>query len=190
MNPSKKILVLGAGAVGKTYLVHSFIRNKVMPGDEYLMTIGVEHAVKIVRIGGIDVSLQIWDIAGQKRFEKLRAAFYEGAQGAIFMFDLAVRDSLDVLFPFPGKNNDEPNWYEECFANVSKKEAWKEIPCILVGGKADLRSIPEYTNLVTPEEGTRAAKMFNMPYIEVSARIRQNVDEVFEKLAELILKEM
>ena len=67
---SKKIVVLGDPAVGKTSLIRRFVINAF--DDKYLTTIGAKIVKKEVQLrsGGakpdIDVTLMIWDVAGQK----------------------------------------------------------------------------------------------------------------------------
>ena len=66
---SKKIVVLGDPAVGKTSLIRRFVINAF--DDKYLTTIGAKIVKKEVQLrsGGakpdIDVTLMIWDVAGQ-----------------------------------------------------------------------------------------------------------------------------
>ena len=76
-----KVVVLGEGAVGKTAIVtrfsHGFFRT------DYKTTIGSQFAVKNIDVIGADevnqvVKLQIWDVAGQSRFQILRPMYYRG----------------------------------------------------------------------------------------------------------------
>ncbi|MHA2033828.1 MAG: Rab family GTPase, partial [Candidatus Thorarchaeota archaeon] len=78
-----KVVVLGEGAVGKTAIVtrfsHGFFRT------DYRTTIGSQFAVKNLEIatdsGRLTVKLQIWDVAGQSRFQILRPMYYRGSSG-------------------------------------------------------------------------------------------------------------
>lgn len=42
----------------------------------------------MVRISDIDIRCQIWDTAGQERFRAVTKAYYNGALGALVVFDL------------------------------------------------------------------------------------------------------
>ena len=77
---SKKIVVLGDPAVGKTSLIRRFVINAF--DDKYLTTIGAKIVKKEVQLrsGGakpdIDVTLMIWDVAGQKTLGNVKQAYY------------------------------------------------------------------------------------------------------------------
>ena len=58
------------------------------------------------------------------------------------------------------------------------------MPKILVGSKFDL--CQERT--ISTSEGRLLAEKYNMEYIEVSAKLNYNIDEAFQKIAELILE--
>ena len=66
---SKKIVVLGDPAVGKTSLIRRFVINAF--DDKYLTTIGAKIVKKEVQLDLVelnqifDVTLMIWDVAGR-----------------------------------------------------------------------------------------------------------------------------
>lgn len=88
-----KIVIVGAGGVGKT----AFVRN-LMDGtfySKYIATIGVE--VHFVRPGS-NTTLAMWDCAGQEKFQGLAEGYYVNAQAAILMYsaeDPSTRDCLE-----------------------------------------------------------------------------------------------
>lgn len=65
--------------------------------------------------------------------------------------------------------------YREAIFNVKDVE---EYPLILVGNKNDLES----ERKVTTKEGQDMARVFNCPYLEASAKTRENVDECYFEL--------
>ena len=69
-----KLVLIGAGAVGKTSLVQRFVNNTFK--TNYTMTMGVDFMVKNVDFE-VDkfAKLAIWDIGGQDRFQFLRNTF-------------------------------------------------------------------------------------------------------------------
>ena len=70
----------------------------------YMITIGADFAVKKMTLeGGHDVSIQIWDLAGQEHFKSMRSTFYKGAQGALAVYSTVERKSFDNLM----------NWVDE-----------------------------------------------------------------------------
>ena len=39
----------------------------------------------------------MWDTSGQERFKTISAAYYRGAQGFIFVYDITDRESFDKI---------------------------------------------------------------------------------------------
>ncbi|KAL0491760.1 GTP-binding protein Rit [Acrasis kona] len=74
---------------------------------------------------------------------------------------------------------------------VSAKEVSEpyNIPIVLVGNKVDLESD---RRMVTKEEGEEQAKKFgeSCRFFETSAKLRINVDRIFEELVRLINKDL
>jgi small GTP-binding protein len=75
-----KIVVLGSQGVGKTSLVHRYVKNAFAPPASATSTIGASFLTK--RVADIDsstvVKLQIWDTAGQERFRSISKLYYRG----------------------------------------------------------------------------------------------------------------
>lgn len=74
-----KIVVLGSQGVGKTSLVHRYVRNAFTPPSTQ-STVGASFLTK--RLVDVDsstvVRLQIWDTAGQERFRSITKLYYRG----------------------------------------------------------------------------------------------------------------
>ncbi|MFW9792745.1 MAG: Rab family GTPase [Candidatus Thorarchaeota archaeon] len=165
-----KIVVLGEGAVGKTAIVtrfsHGFFRT------DYKTTIGSQFAVKNVDIPrgtyeNVTVKLQIWDVAGQSRFQILRPMYYRGSSGGLLVFDVTRRRTFIVL----------EEWLDELHKAINK-----EIPLVLVANKTDL---PD--RVVEPSEGREFAEKHGMPYIESSAKTGEGIVDIFQELAEVLV---
>ena len=60
----KKIGMLGSFGVGKTSLVARFVHS--MFSDKYHTTVGVKIDKKVVRVNGSEVTLMLWDMAGEE----------------------------------------------------------------------------------------------------------------------------
>ena len=74
-----KIVVLGSQGVGKTSLVHRYVKNAFTPPTTQ-STVGASFLTK--KVTDIDTStvvrLQIWDTAGQERFRSISKLYYRG----------------------------------------------------------------------------------------------------------------
>jgi small GTP-binding protein len=165
-----KIVVLGEGAVGKTAIVtrfsHGFFRT------DYKTTIGSQFAVKNVDIpresrDNVTVKLQIWDVAGQSRFQILRPMYYRGSSGGLLVFDVTRRRTFIVL----------EEWLDELYKAINKT-----IPLVLVANKTDL---PD--RVVEPSEGREFAARHEMPYIESSAKTGEGIVDIFQNLSEVLV---
>ena len=89
----KKIVLLGAPGVGKTSLVRQFVESVF--DAAYLTTIGVKVDKKRVEVGGQEVTLMLWDIAGAEAHFTVPASYVRGASGYLLVVDATRPDTLD-----------------------------------------------------------------------------------------------
>lgn len=175
-----KVCLLGDGAVGKTALRERYLGKQFSSG--YVMTIGADFAVKKTRItteeGDKDVKFQIWDLAGQPRFNSVRELYYKGSHGGLLVFDITRRDSFTNL----------DSWVEELYKNSGRGP----MPVAVLGNKVDLRNQAEdYVTEAEALEFTENLKAriqinCEIPYLETSAKTGENVDQSFMVLAQSI----
>ena len=66
-----KIVIIGESKVGKTNIMSQYWLNKCR--DVYKWTIGADFCIKKIEIDGSNMTLQIWDSAGQEIFQSLGA---------------------------------------------------------------------------------------------------------------------
>ncbi len=85
--------MIGASAVGKTSLVAQFVFRKFE--DIYLTTMGVKLDRKTISLDGEDVTLVLWDMQGEDRFQKVQMSYLRGAHGYLLVADGTRRDTLD-----------------------------------------------------------------------------------------------
>ena len=163
-----KIALLGDGGVGKTALKERFLGKGFQ--SSYMMTVGADFAIYSTEINGEQVKLQIWDLAGQDRFKEVRTAYYQGALGALMVYDVTRKDSAENLV----------HWKEELLKHGNENPAM-----ILVGNKIDLRD--KDPTALNNKAGKRVAESLgNVNYVETSAKEDLNVPKAFMDLANTI----
>ncbi|MCK4370541.1 MAG: GTP-binding protein, partial [Candidatus Lokiarchaeota archaeon] len=93
---SFKIIIIGPAAVGKSSLIRRFVENQFTL--QYKFTIGVDFMTKIIEYEpNKSARLTLWDIGGQDRFKMLRRNFYDGANGALVVFDLSRAQTFSKM---------------------------------------------------------------------------------------------
>jgi small GTP-binding protein len=89
----KKVCLLGTSGVGKTSLVAQFVHS--MFSDKYLTTVGVKIDKKLVTVAGTEVTLVIWDLAGDDDFQRLQTSYLRGTSGYLLVADGTRGVTLD-----------------------------------------------------------------------------------------------
>lgn len=84
---SKKVILTGSFGVGKTSLFTRFIYQDF--SDKYLTTIGVKVNKKDISVDDRDISLLLWDIAGEVSQDKVPISYFLGAAGIVYVVDLS-----------------------------------------------------------------------------------------------------
>lgn len=156
----KKICMLGSFAVGKTSLVSRYVRS--IFSEKYQTTVGVKIDKKVVRHGGEEVMLMLWDLAGEDEFCRLRESYLRGCSGYLVVVDGTRPATLDRAM----------------IVNRKAEGVVGEIPRILVLNKHDLlqeweMDLPRLSAL--SKEGWTIVK--------TSAKTGENVEELFTMLA-------
>ena len=160
------ILTVGETQVGKTSLILRFI-DRVFYYDTKT-TIGVDFKVKRINLQNKNVLVKIWDSAGQERFKTVTRQYYKNAEGVMLIYDVTSQKSFSMI--------------EEWFKSIIENKR-KGAEVILIGNKKDM-----VNRVISAEQGESLAKKFEIKYYETSALSGENVDQVFEELAENILK--
>ncbi len=156
-------IIVGDERCGKTELIYRFTQELFQ--EQTKMTIGITYTNKVVKVGGFEVRLQIWDVDGEERFAFLRPTYYKGANGAVVIFDLKSQESF----------NHVENWVNEVKVNTG------DIQMILVGNGADQK------RMVQSDEAELLAKKHSMLYLEESEENNGNNIDFFQVLAALMI---
>ena len=84
---NRKVLITGSFGVGKTSLFNRVIHNEF--SEQYLTTIGVKVDKKNLEVDGQQISLVLWDVAGEVSQQKVPKSYFLGASAVIYVFDLS-----------------------------------------------------------------------------------------------------
>ena len=163
-----KILIIGDSGVGKTSMLLKYV-DDYFP-DTHIATIGVEYKTKTLTQGKFKITLNIWDTAGQERFKSITKSFFSNATGVVFVYDITKRDS------FSGSSGVK-TW-------IKDSEEYGSFNSVLCGNKLDL----EKNRKVNVDELKELGIKKKMEYFETSAKTGKNINEVFDKLVDVIIK--
>lgn len=168
-----KIVVGGAGGVGKTTLLHRYLHNVFVPGSS--MTIGVAfHSKEIYNEQTRKrVKLSLWDLGGQERFRFLQSSYSAGARAGIVFFDMTRIDTLIQV----------KSWVE-----MFRSHASPGLPIVLGGTKLDVvdPSLIEQTNQLAKE----TADQLGLPYyIPTSSKTGQGVGDIFAYIIDTLVEQ-
>ncbi|KAK9236888.1 small GTPase superfamily [Lipomyces kononenkoae] len=178
---SRKIVILGDGACGKTSLLNVFTRG-YFP-QVYEPTV-FENYVHDIFVDGTALQLSLWDTAGQEEFDRLRSLSYNDTHTIMLCFSIDSRDSLE---------NVQTKWVGEIADHC------EGVKLVLVALKCDLRSTAgDDANGNRPGEGRRsyisydeglqvAQKIGALRYLECSAKKNRGVNECFTEAARCAL---
>ncbi|KAM0687666.1 hypothetical protein COBT_001088 [Conglomerata obtusa] len=161
-----KIVLIGNSGVGKTNLLYRLSQNKFF-GDTK-PTIGVEFDAKTFHFPEATIKAQIWDTAGQERYRAITSAYYRGTMGALIVYDVTKRESLNDCLSY---------WLLQL-----KEHASGNIVIALAGNKND----SEERHDVTYDEGKEVAEKNDMLFFETSALNGTNVEDAFNTLIKKI----
>ena len=182
-NFTLKVAILGDPYVGKTSLVHKYMGKEF--SKRYQKTFGSDISFKHVEVKDKDnnahkITFSIWDIAGEASFDQLTKQYLIGSQVVILMYDVENYQSYKNI----------SKWFE----TASQKLDLTSMPVILVCNKVDLRA--QNRDYLRTEDGTILFTTLTEKYkmnkeyfvfIETSALEGTNINDIFDKVSEIIL---
>lgn len=161
----KKVCLIGTSAVGKTSLVARFVSS--IFNDRYLTTVGVKIDKKTLAVEGTDLTLLLWDLAGDDDFQRLNLSYLRGSGGFLFVADGTRRVTLDQALEIR----------ERVVAALPAA-----VPCVLALNKADLADQWEVDDA---RIGSLTAAGWTV--LRTSAKTGAGVEEAFTELGRRML---
>ena len=163
------IIMVGDDAAGKTSLTTRYISGLFL--DDHQLKVGADFYSKITTYKGRRVKLQLWNFGGEEQFKFLMRKYSEGADAAIYSYNITIQSSLNQLL----------EWVQVI------KDLAGDIPVMLVGTGAHL----DEERAITKEQGIQAARIHNLSgFIEVSSKTGKNVDQLFQSIMEILFNRL
>lgn len=161
---SVKCVLVGDCAVGKTSLLVRFT-TETFP-DSYKPTVYENTGVEVY-MDGVQISLGLWDTAGNDTFRQIRPMSYQQADVVLLCFSVANPNSLASV---------RHKWIAEV------REHLPQIPVLVVGTQTDLREMGSHrVSCIAATEGRQVAHEVRAKgYLECSSLSNRGVQQVFE----------
>ncbi|CAO2641346.1 GTP-binding protein Di-Ras1 [Meriones unguiculatus] len=159
-----RVVVFGAGGVGKSSLVLRFVKGTFR--DTYIPTIEDTYR-QVISCDKSVCTLQITDTTGSHQFPAMQRLSISKGHAFILVFSVTSKQSLDELSPI----------YKLI---VQIKGSVEDIPIMLVGNKCD-----ETQREVHTREAQAVAQEWKCAFMETSAKMNYNVKELFQELLTL-----
>ncbi|MFX1278289.1 MAG: Rab family GTPase [Promethearchaeota archaeon] len=157
-----KVIIVGEPAVGKTSLVKKYVSGQF--NRDYKASIGTNIYTKRIPLeDNKNVSLQLWDIAGQERWINIRRSYYSGAKGILIVGDLTRKNTFDQIERF---------WVLDIMNYCSS------IPIILLANKDDLSNKLEKEEIFSLGKRIKAKEV-----LFTSAKTGDNVEFAFSLIS-------
>ena len=161
-----KIVTLGEVGVGKSSIIYRFTSNAF--SSKRTVTEDINSVNKKIFVDSQDITLNIWDTAGQEKFRVVAPNYYRGAVGALLVYDITDRHSFEEVV----------RWVNELYM-----QGEENIQIVIVGNKCDLESDRQ----IESERPLEYAKSINAPHLHISAKTGDNVEYAFTKLTKMII---
>ncbi|XP_078527375.1 GTP-binding protein Di-Ras1 [Lissotriton helveticus] len=159
-----RVVVFGAGGVGKSSLVLRFVKGTFR--DTYIPTIEDTYR-QVISCDKSVCTLQITDTTGSHQFPAMQRLSISKGHAFVLVFSVTSRQSMEELRPI----------YQQL---LQIKGSVDSIPVMLVGNKCD-----DTHREVAAPEGEALAKEWKCAFMETSAKMNYNVKELFQELLSL-----
>ena len=171
-NDGLKVIFVGESSTGKTALINC-LTNKSFQTDIVSTSVPVESRITMkIDNKENELTLSLWDTAGQEKFRCLNKLFFKEARIAIIVCDITKKKSFDEIHSF---------WY-----NYIKEVCGQDIVIAIAENKADLYDMEE----VSEDDVNEFAKQFRVIHKRTSAKngtgIRELLKMTCEKYVQLV----
>ena len=162
---SLKLLVLGDLSVGKSSFIYRFIEDKF--NSDQIPSNGLDLKTADIILENKKIRVQIWDTAGQEKYNSITKNLLLRVQGIIILFDLTKLETFNNLGHWTG---------------IIDENCGNKIPILFVGNKSDL----EETHIIKKEDIIKFINKKKAKYIRTSCKTGDNI----KKAVDIICKEI
>jgi len=168
---TQKFVILGEGRVGKTSILCKYFTNKFNEGE--LSTVNPSYYEKELNFNGKNYKLTFWDTAGQEQFNAINTMYYNGAVGALLVYDVTIPETFEKV---------------KSWIHTLQEAVGKDIIFVIAGNKFDKSNkeiITKNDELVNPY-----CKQENCKHFYTSAKSGFNLNDTFDYLIKTVLNKI
>lgn len=165
-----KVVFCGDTAVGKTAIIHYFTEKE--PGENLQPTIAATYKKLVMNDINGNVTLEIWDTAGEEKYYSTITGCFKDAQVIVIVYDITELQTFA---------NIESHWIQQVLDNSPV-----DVKIILVGNKLDLKD----RRAVSIDQATKYASSAKLrSFFETSAINGENIGNLFKEIASVELNQ-
>ena len=166
-----KIVILGEGRVGKTSILSKYFYKKFNEGEK--STINPAFYEKDVTYKGKNVHLKFWDTAGQEQFNAISTMYYQGAVGALLVYEVSIFETFEKV---------------KTWVNTLQEAVGKDIIFVIAGNKFDLMDKTKMEQQKQKVDSYCAKE--HCKHFYTSAKTGFNLDDTFDSLINTVLNKV
>ena len=163
-----RVVLLGKQATGKTCIIAQFINGSFDPGT--ISSLTAQFIRKTIQFAdGRNITLDIWDTAGQEKYRAIAKIYYKEARAVILVYDITDENSFIEMKEY---------WYEQV-----KLYAKKDVIFAVAANKNDL----DEERKISDEEGRKFANEIGAIFASTSAKNADGIQALFDNVGQKIL---
>ena len=163
-----RVVLLGKQATGKTCIIAQFINGSFDPGT--ISSLTAQFIRKTIQFAdGRNITIDIWDTAGQEKYRAIAKIYYKEARAVILVYDITDESSFKEMKEY---------WYEQV-----KLYAKKDVIFAVAANKNDL----DEERKISDEEGKKFANEIGAIFASTSAKNASGIQALFDNVGQKIL---
>eukprot|EP01084_Bolivina_argentea_P269471 458011_1 len=164
-----KLIIVGDCNVGKSCILARYVSDDFQELHQETNDLICED--QLIEMPNKDITLQIFDMCAAHTSAVTSRRFFVEAHGALIVYDVTNQSSFDNV----------NSWLQKMNTNhIVDEKAWK----MLVANKIDLND----ERVITKEQGQELGDILNIQFMECSAKIGQNIEDIFHIACQNLLR--